>query len=169
MVFQWSCLDQSWTVKAERRRIDAIELWCWRRLLRDPSTAKRSNQSILKEISPEYSLEWLMLKLKPLLWPPDVQSWITGKDPDTGKDWRQEKKGTTEDEMVEWHHRLDEHEFEQALGVGDGQGGLVCCSPWGLKESDTTEWLNWTQLGHMQAVLSCSRVNVLVDPWLDCG
>ena len=107
------CGYESWTVKkAERRRIDAFELWCWRRLLRVPWTTRRSNQSILKEISPEDSLEWLMLKLKPLLWPPDVQSWITGKDPDTGKDWRQEKKGTTEDEMVGWHHRLNEHEFE---------------------------------------------------------
>ena len=76
----------------------------------------------------------------PILWPPDAKSWLIGKDPDAGKDWRWEKKGTTEDEMVGWHHRLDGHEFEQALGVGDGQGGLVCCSPWGCKELDTTEW-----------------------------
>ena len=79
----------------------------------------------------------------PILWPPDVINWLIGKDPDAGKDWGQEEKGTTEDEMVGWHHRLSGHEFEQALGVGDGQGGLVCCSPWGHKESDTTEWLNW--------------------------
>ena len=76
----------------------------------------------------------------------DVKNWLTGKDPDAGKDWRQEEKGTTEDEMVGWHHQLDEHEFEQTLGVGDGQGGLACCSPWGCKESDTTERLNWTKL-----------------------
>ena len=78
-----------------------------------------------------------------ILWPPDVKNWLIGKDPDAGKDWRQEEKGTTEDEMVGWHHWLYGHEFEQALGIGDGQGSLVCCSPWGCKESDTTEWLNW--------------------------
>ena len=103
----------------------------------------KSNQ-ILKEISHEYSLEWLMLKLKPTLWPPDAKNWLTGKDPDAGKDWRQEKKWTTHDKMVGWHHRLDGLEFEQASGVGDGQGNLECCSPWGCKELDMTEWLNWT-------------------------
>ena len=81
-----------------------------------------------------------------ILWPPDVKSWLTGKDPDVGKEWGQEEKGTTEDEMARWHHRLDEHEFEWTLGVGDGQEGLVCCDSWGRKESDTTEWLNWTEL-----------------------
>ena len=79
-----------------------------------------------------------------ILWPPDVKSWLLGKDPDAGKDWRQEEKGTTEDEMVGWHHRIKGWEFEQTLGVGDGLGGRACCSPWGHKESDTTEWLNWT-------------------------
>ena len=116
--------------------------WCWRRLLIAPWTARRSNQSILKEISPEYSLEGLMLKLKlPILGPPDVKNWLIWKDPDAGEDWRWEEKGMTEDEMVGWHHWLDGHEFEQSLGVGDGQGNLACCSPWGLKE-----WENWTEL-----------------------
>ena len=82
----------------------------------------------------------------PILWPPDGKNWFIGKDPDAGKEWRQEEKGTTEDEMVEWHHQLDEHEFEQAPGIGDGQGGLACCSPWDHKVLDTTEWLNWTEL-----------------------
>ena len=82
----------------------------------------------------------------PILWLPDAKNWLIGKDPDAGKDWRQEEKGTTENEMIEWHHWLNGHEFEQALGVGDGQGSLACCSPWGLKMSDTTEWLNWTEL-----------------------
>ena len=92
----------SWTIKkAECQIIDAFELWCWRRLLRVPWTARRSNQSILKEISPGCSLEGLMLKLKlPILWPPDVKNWLLGKDPDAGKDWRRMEKGTTEDEMV---------------------------------------------------------------------
>ena len=138
---------ENWTVKkAECRRIDAFELWCWRRLLRVPWTSRRSNQSILKEISPEYSLEGLMLKLKLqyfgcLMWRADSLE----KNPDAGKDWRWEK-GMTEDEMVGWHHQLHGHEFNRAPGAGEGQGSLVCCSPWGCKEPDTTEWLNWTEL-----------------------
>ena len=78
----------------------------------------------------------------PILWPPDAKNWLIGKDPNAGKDWRQEEKGTTEDEMVGWHHRLNGHEFEQAPRVGDEQGSLTCCSSWGCKQSDTTEWLN---------------------------
>ena len=128
--------------KTECRWIDAFELWCWRRLLRVPWTARRSNQSILKDISPEYSLEGLMLKLK--LQYSDEKSWLIRKDLDAGKDWRQEEKGMTEDEMLGWHHQLDGHEFEKAPGDSDGQGGLVCCSPWGRKESNTTDRLNWT-------------------------
>ena len=80
----------------------------------------------------------------PILWPPDVKSWLIGKDPDAGKDWGQEEKGTTEDEMVGWHHRLDGHGFGWTPGVGDGQGCLACCGSWGCKESDTIEQLNWT-------------------------
>ena len=80
-----------------------------------------------------------------ILWPPNANSRLIGKDPDAGKDWGQEEKGTTEDEMVGWHQWLNGHEFEQAPGVGEGQGGLVCCSPWGHKELDKTEWLNWTE------------------------
>ena len=99
--------SESWTIKkAELRRIDAFELWCWRRLLRIPWTARRSNQSILKEISPGCSLEGLILKLKlqSILWPPYVKSWLIWKDPDAGKDWGQEEKGITEDVMVGWHY-----------------------------------------------------------------
>ena len=81
----------------------------------------------------------------PILWPPHVKDWLIGKDPDVEKDWRQEEKGTTEDEMVGWHHQCEGHKFEQALGVGDEQGSLACCSPWGHKELDTTEQLNWTE------------------------
>ena len=141
-VVMYGC--ESWTIKkAECQRIDAFELWCRRRLLRVPWTARRSNQSILKEISPEYLLEGLMLKLK-LQYFGHAKNWLIRKDPDAGKGWRQEKVVTTEgDEMVGWHHWLNGHEFEQAPGVGDGQGGLACCSPWGCKELDTTEQLNW--------------------------
>ena len=81
----------------------------------------------------------------PMLWQADVKSWLTGKDPDTGKDWSREEKGITKDEMVGWPHPLNGHEFGQTLGVGDGQGGLACCSPWGHKDLDMTEWLNWTE------------------------
>ena len=134
---------ESWTIKqSECWRIDAFELWCWRRLLRVPWTARRSTQSILKGISPEYSLEGLMLKLKLQYFGYLMWYSLPGKDPDAGKDWRQEK-GMTENEMVGWHHWLDGHESEQVPGVGDGWGRLVCCSPGGRKESDTTEQLNW--------------------------
>ena len=111
-VVMYGC--ESWTIKkAERWRIDAFELWCWRRLLKVSWTAGRSNQSILKEISPKYSLEGLMLKLKLqyFLWPPDKNRLIW-KDPDAGKDWKWEEKGTTEDEMVGWHHWCNGPEFE---------------------------------------------------------
>ena len=81
----------------------------------------------------------------PVLWPPHAKSWLIGKDPDAGRNWGQEEKGMTEDEMAGWHHRLDGREFEWTPGVGDGQGGLACCNSWGCKESDTTEWLNWTE------------------------
>ena len=91
----------------------------------------------------------------PILWPHDVKNWLIWKDPGTGKDWRQEKKGTTEDGMVGWHCRLDGHEFEQAPGVGDGQGGLVCCSPWGHRESELTERLNWSLVALTVFIFLC--------------
>ena len=123
---------ESWTSskKAECWRIDVFELWCWRRPLRVPWTARRSNLSILKEISSEYSLEGLMLKLK--------------------LQYFGHLKWTTEDEMAGWHHQLNGHEFEQTLGVGDGQGSLMCCSH-GAAKSRT--WLSdWTKLnwGHFR-------------------
>ena len=132
---------ESWTIKkAEWWRIDTFQLWCLRRLLGVPWTARRSNQSILKEISPEWSLEGLTDAdaETPIVWPPDVRNWLIGKDPDAGQDWSQEEKVMTEDKMVGWHHCLDGHEFEQALGDGEGQGSPVCYSPWGHKESDMT-------------------------------
>ena len=134
---------ESWTVnKAKCRRIEAFELQCWRRLLRVPWAARRSNQSIVKEISPEYSLEGLMLKLKPTLWPPHAKNWLTGKDPDAGKDWRQEEKGTPEDEMVGWHHRLDEHEFWASSGSWWRTGRPGVRQSMGLQSQ--TQLSNWT-------------------------
>ena len=129
--------------KAECWKIDGFELWCWRRLFRVPWTARRSHQSILKEINPLIFIGRTDAKVEaPILWPPDVKSWLIRKDPDAEKDWRQEEKGMTEDEMVGWHHWLNGYEFEQALGDGAGQGSLAYCSPWGYKELDMTEWLN---------------------------
>ena len=121
---------ESWTIKkAERRRIDAFELWCWRRLLSVPWTARRSSQSILKEISPEYSLEGLMLKLKLQYCGHLMRRVNNGKDSDAGKDWRQKEKGDAEVEMVRQHHRLNGHEFEQTLRESEGQGILMYSSP----------------------------------------
>ena len=142
-VVMYGC--ESWAIKkAECWRIDAFELWCWRRLLRVHWTARRSNQSILNEISPGRSLEGLMLKLKLQSFGHLMRKIDSFEKTDAGKDWRQEEKGTTEDKMVGSHHWLNGHEFDSTPGVGDGQGGLVCCSPWGRKELNTTEWLNWT-------------------------
>ena len=155
---------ESWAIKrAEHWRIDAFELWCWRRLLRVPWTAKRSNQSILKEISPGCSLEGLMLKLK-------LQYFghLMGRTDSFEKTLMLGKiegrrRRTREDQMVGWYRRLDGHVFGWTPGVGDGQGGLACCSSWGRKESDTTEWLNWTELeihSHFPRKLFYAQ-----DPW----
>ena len=137
---------ESWIIKK------AVKNWCfWTVVL------KKTLESPLdcKEIQPVHSKgnqSWIFIGSTdaeaetPVLWPPDVNNWLIGKDTDTVKDWRQEEKGVTEGEMVGWHHWLDGHEFEQALAVDDGQGGLVCCTPWGHKELDRIERLNWTEL-----------------------
>ena len=114
---------ESWTIKkAECQRTDAFKLWCWR-LFRIPWTVRRSNQSILKEINPEYLLEGQMLKLKLQYLPPDSKSWLIGEDHDAGKDWGQEEKRATEDKMVGWHHWLNGHEFEETLGDSEDREG----------------------------------------------
>ena len=108
----------------------------------------------IQPVNPKGSQSWIFFGRTdaeaetPILWPPDEKNWLIWKDPDAGKNWRQEKR-KTEDEMVGWHPQLDGYEFEQAPEVGDRQGNLVCCSPWGCKESDMTEWLNWTELNAM--------------------
>ena len=136
---------ESWTIKkAEHQRIDAFELWCWG-TLESPLDCKD-----IKPINPKRNQPWIFIGRTdaeaetPILWPPNVKNWCTGKDPYVRKYWRQEEKGMTQDEMVGWHHQLNGHEFGWTPGVGDGQEDLVCCSPWGCKESDTTEQLNWT-------------------------
>ena len=137
---------ESWTIKkAERRRIDAFELQYWRRFL------SLLDYKEIQPVHPKRNQSWIFIGRTdaeaetPILWPPDVKNWLTGKDPDAGKDWRQEEKGTTEDEMVGWHHRLNRHKFEQAPGAGDRQGSLVCYSEvHGVIMS--WMWLNWTEL-----------------------
>ena len=137
---------KSWTIKKnEHQRIDIFELWCWRRLLRVSWTARRSNQY------PKGNQSWIFIGRTdaeveaPIFWPLDMKSWLFGKDPDTGKDWRPEEKGTTEDETVGSHHRFNRYEFEQTLGDSEGQGNLVCCSQWGCKESERlSDWTTTT-------------------------
>ena len=132
---------QSWTIKkAEHRKIDAFELWYWRRLSKSPLDCKE-----IKPLNPKGNQPWIFIGRTdaeaeaPILWPPDAKRQLNGKDPDTGKDWGQEEKETTEDEMVGWYHQPYGHEFEQTLGDGERQGSLACCSPWGRKESDMTK------------------------------
>ena len=134
--------------KAEHRRIDAFELWCWRSLLRVPWTARRSNQSILKEISPGCSLEGLMLKLKLQYFGHLMRRVDSLEKTDDGRDWGQEEKGTTEDEMAGWRHRLDGYEFEWTPGAGDGQGGLACWDSWVAKSR--IQLSNWTELNWIE-------------------
>ena len=139
---------ESWIIKkAEHWRIDAFELWCWSRL-KSPL-----NCVDIQPVHPKGDQSWIFIRRTdaeaeaPTVWPPDAKSLLFRKDPDAGKDWRQEEKGMTEDEMAGWHHGLYGSESEWTLGVGDGQEGLACCDSWGHKEFDPTERLNWTELG----------------------
>ena len=127
--------------------------WCFWTVVLEKTLESPLNCKEIKPVNPKGNQSWIFIgrtDAEPealILWPPDVKNWLTGKDLDTGKDWRQEETGTTVDEMAGWHHWLSGHEFEQTLGVGDGQGSLACSSPWGHKELDMTECLNWTE-GH---------------------
>ena len=142
-VVMYGC--ESWTMKkTEHRRIDAFELWCWRRFLRVPWTARRSNQSILKEMSWVFIGETDAEAETPILWPPHVKSWLIGKDSDAGRDWGQEEKGTSEDEMAGWHHQLDGRVSElQELAMDREAWRAVIhgvAKSW-TRLSDWTDWL----------------------------
>ena len=136
----------------DSKEIWVLKNWCfwtmvWLKTLESPLNCKE-----MKPVNPKGNQSWIFIGRidaeaeTPILWPPDAKNWLIGKYLDAGKDWRQEEKGLTEDEMVGWHHQLYGHEFEQAPGIGDRQGSLTYCSPWGHKESDLTERLYWTEL-----------------------
>ena len=139
-----------WMWELDHRESWALRNWCFWTVVLEKALESPLDCKDIKPVNPKRYESWIFMGRTaaeaeaPIIWPPDSKNWVIGQDPDAGNDWRQEKKGTTEDEMVGWHHWPDGHEFEQALGVGDGQGNLVCCSPWGRKESNMTEWLNWT-------------------------
>ena len=150
----YGCIKESWVPKN----------WCFWTVVLEETPESPLNCKGIKLVNLKGNQSWrfigkMILKLKetPILWPPDAENWLIGKDSDAGKDWRWEQKGMTEDEMVGWHHWLDGYEFEQPLGVGDRQGSLACCSPWGCKELDTTKRLNWTDsfLTGLQTCLLC--------------
>ena len=128
-----------------------LKNWCFWTLVLEKSLESHLDCKEIQLVHPKWNQFWLFIgrtdaeSETPVLWPPDVKNWLIWKDPDSGKDWRQEEKGSTEDEVVRWHHRLNAHEFESTPALGDGQGGLACCSPWRHKELDMTEWLNWTE------------------------
>ena len=142
-VWMWE-LDykQSWVPKN----------WCFCTVLLEKTLESPLDCKEIQPVHPKGNKSWIFIGSTdaeaetPVLCPPDVKNWLIGKYPVIGKGWRQEERGTTEDEMIGWHHRFDGHEFKQAPGVGDGQGGLACCNPCGCKESDTTEQLNWTNM-----------------------
>ena len=133
------------------KEIWVLKNWCFWTVVLEKTLESPLDSMEIKPAHPKGNQSWIFIGRTdaevetPILWLPDEKNWHIGKDTDAEKDWRWEEKGTTEDEMVRWHHHLNGHEFEQALGAGDGQGGQACCSPWGYKESDTTEQVNWTE------------------------
>ena len=141
-----------WMWESDNKESWVAKNWCFWIVVSEKTLESPFDRKETQPINSKGNQPWIFIGRTnaeaetSILWPPDAENWLIGKDPDAGKNWRQEEKQTVEDEMVGWHHWLDGHEFEQAPGVGDGQGILACCSPWGCKESDTTEWLNRTEL-----------------------
>ena len=142
--------------KLDHKEVWVPKNWCIWTVVLEKSLESPLDYKGIKPVNPNGNQFWIFIGRTDveaetaILWSPDVKNWFIGKDPDAGKDWRQEK-GVTEDEMSGWHHWLDGHEFEQALAVGDGQGGLACCSPWGHKELHTTEQLNWLTFQNLES------------------
>ena len=138
-----------WMWDLEYKESWALKNWYFWTVVLEKTLESSLDCKEIQPVHPKGNQSWIFIGRTdaeaetPILWPPDAKNWLIGKASDAGKNWRREKKGMTEDEMVGWHHWLDRHEFEQAPGVGDGQGTLVCCSPWGQKQLDRTEQLNW--------------------------
>ena len=132
--------SHAWMWDLDYKESWMLKNWCFWTVLLEKTLERPLDSKEIQPVHPEGNQSWIFIGRydvdaeTPILWPPDVKNWLIWKDPDAGEDWRQEEKGRTEDEMAGWHHWLDEHEFEQALGVGDGQGSLECYSPWGGKE-----------------------------------
>ena len=149
-----------------------LKNWCPWTVVLDKTLESPLDCKDIKPVNPKRKLSWIFIRRTDTeaeaskLWPPDAKNWHIWKDPDAGKDCRQEK-GSTEDEMVGWHHWLDGHEFEPASNVGDGQGSLVCFSPWawGLKELDMTEWLNWTKASRIYFIQFSSVAQLFPSLW----
>ena len=144
--------------------------WCFWTVVLEKTLVSPLDCKELQLVHPKGDQSWVFIggtdaeAETPILWPPHVKSWFIGKDPDAGRDWEQEEKGMTEDEMAGWHHRLNGYEFEWIPGVGDGQGGLACCNSWGLKELDTTERLIWSDLIYFIDVYFKAPIFALVNP-----
>ena len=148
-VWMWELdCEESWVLKN----------WCFWTLVLEKTLESPLDFKEIKPVHPKGNQSRIFVGRTaaeadtPILWPPDAKSWFIWKDPDAGKDWRREEKGTTETKTVGWHHWLNGHEFEKTPGVGDGQGSLACCSPWGHKKLDTTEQLNWTEYMWKRAI-----------------
>ena len=141
-----------WMWQLDYKESWVLKNWCFWTVVLEKTLESPLDCKEIQPVHPKGDQSWVFIggtdskAETPVLWPPDAESWLIWKDPDAGKDWGQEEKGTTEDEMTGWHHWLNGRESEWTPGVGDGQGGLVCCGSWGRKESDMTEWLNWTEL-----------------------
>ena len=140
-----------WMWELDHKESWALKNWCFWTVMLEKTLESPLDCKEIQPVSPKGNQSWIFIGRTdaeaeaPIFWAPDVKNWLSGKDSNVGKDWREEEKGTIGDEMVGGSHQLDGHEFEQAPGAGDGQGSLVCCSPWGCKESGTTEWLNWAE------------------------
>ena len=161
-----------WMWELDYKENWAPKNWCFWTVVLEKTPESPLDCKEIQPVHPKGQQSWLFIGRTNveaetrILWPPDIKNWLIWKDPDAGKDWRREEKGMTEDEMVGWHHRLNGHEFELILGVGDGQGGLVCCSPWGRKESDMTEWLHWTDSRNIIKLLTRKKLHLSYYGWL---
>ena len=147
-----------WMWELDYKESWALKNWCFWTVVLEKTLESPLDCKEIQPVHPKEDQSWIFVGRTdaeaetPILWPSDVKNWLIWKDPDAGKDWRQEEKRMTGDEMVGWHHQLDGQEFEQAPEVDDGQGSQVCCSPWCCKESDTTEWLTWLNRQHMKRI-----------------